>query len=255
VKKPPILLIDGDIIAFKAACAAETGVSFDGGDTYAATASLPEASFLAENMLAALLEKFGTSEHLLAFSDAANWRKAVYPPYKANRQGKPKPLVLSPLRERLKERHTCWQRPGLEADDILGILATSRRILKEHAEKIIVSIDKDLKCIPGLFHNMTDGSTTEITNLEADRWHMLQTLCGDRADNYPGCPGIGQVIGGRILEAGRSYAEWWPLVVKAYQKAGQTEEDALTQARIARICRVSDFDYKKKEVILWNPTQ
>lgn len=42
-------------------------------------------------------------------------------------------------------------------------------------------------------------------------------------------------------------------VVKIFESKGLTEEDALRQARVARILRASDYNKKKKEVILWNP--
>jgi hypothetical protein len=41
--------------------------------------------------------------------------------------------------------------------------------------------------------------------------------------------------------------------VKAYDKAGLSEEEALTQARVARICRAEDYDRKSKKVNLWEP--
>lgn len=188
-------------------------------------------------------------------TDSVNWRHGIYPLYKANRKDKPKPPVLSQVKEYIRETYKTYQRPTLEADDILGILATSgARIITHPGEKIIVSADKDMRGIPGLFHDLGPKTVEEISEQEADRWHMFQTLTGDAADGYPGCPGIGPKKAGRILENGEDYASWWPLVVKAYEKAGRTEDDALTQARIARICRVTDYDYIKKEVKLWIPT-
>ena len=47
--------------------------------------------------------------------------------------------------------------------------------------------------------------------------------------------------------------ECWGLIVEAYEKAGLTEEDALVQARVARILRHGEFCTKKEEVNLWNP--
>ena len=38
-----------------------------------------------------------------------------------------------------------------------------------------------------------------------------------------------------------------------YEKAGKTEEDALQMARVARICRFEDYDFKNNMVILWGP--
>ena len=47
--------------------------------------------------------------------------------------------------------------------------------------------------------------------------------------------------------------ELWAAVVATYEKAKLSEGDALTQARVARILRASDYDFKRKEPILWQP--
>ena len=73
---------------------------------------------------------------------------------------------------------------SLEADDVLGILATE----PSNEERIIVSIDKDLYQIPAKISK--DGKTfEEISENEANYWHMMQTLTGDSTDGYSGCPG------------------------------------------------------------------
>ena len=41
--------------------------------------------------------------------------------------------------------------------------------------------------------------------------------------------------------------------LESYEKAGFGEEEALTQARVARICRAEDYDLETKKVILWEP--
>lgn len=252
---PPTLLIDGDIIAYKAAAAATKSFSFD-GDNHISTGSLEEARVIVDDALASLLSGFQTEYYIIAMTDSVNWRHSVYPLYKSNRKATVRPPILSQAKDHIRENYTTYQRPTLEADDILGILATSgTRIITNPGEKIIVSIDKDMRGIPGLFYDMGPKTVEEISETEADRWHMLQTLTGDTADGYPGCPGIGPVKAGRILAEGEDcVSSWWPLVVTAYEKAGLTEADALVQARIARICRVTDYDYIKKEVKLWTPT-
>ena len=214
-----------------------------------------EAKGILEDTIASLCKKFRTDKYILAMTDSRNWRHSIYPEYKANRKGKISPACLFALREFIVSSDTfrAFQRPLLEADDILGILATSgSRILKEPGERIIVSVDKDMRSIPCVYHCMSDGITMEIPEEDADRWHMYQTLTGDSADGYPGCRGVGPVKASQILEGGHSYEDWWPEVLKAFEKVGMTEEDALVQARIARICRVQDYDFNKKEVKLWD---
>ena len=75
---------------------------------------------------------------------------------------------------------------SLEADDVLGILATE----PSNEERIIVSIDKDLYQIPAKVSK--DGKTYEgYQKNEANYWHMMQTLTGDSTDGYSGCPKVG----------------------------------------------------------------
>lgn len=251
-KHPPTLLIDGDVLAYKAAAAANRSFSFD-GDNHIAVGSMEEAKVIVEDTLASYLTGFKTTRYIVAMTDSANWRTAIYPPYKAHRKDKEKPACLRQIREYIMSAHQSMLRPTLEADDILGILATSTRIVKHPGEKIIISVDKDLKSIPGLFYDLTIGEVLEISEQEADRFHMVQTLIGDTADGYPGCPRIGPVKAGRVLDEKGSYSQWWPVVVEQYEKSGLTEKDALVQARVARICRVSDYNYSEKKVKVWNP--
>jgi DNA polymerase I len=147
---------------------------------------------------------------------------------------------------------------GLEADDVMGILATTD---KYSDRAVIVSIDKDMRTIPGRHLNPAkDTRIVTVTPDEADYAWMTQTLVGDSSDGYKGCPGVGPVGAYKILPAlgRRSEGEWlkraWPLVVSAFAGKKLSEDDALMQARMARILRRSDYDKTTKEVILWHPT-
>jgi DNA polymerase-1 len=158
-----------------------------------------------------------------------------------------------PLKHYVTENYNTYQRPDIEGDDILGILATSPVIVK--GDKTIVSLDKDMRTIPCTYCDMRDPITeVTVTEDEANYHHMLQTLTGDTADGYPGCPGIGPVSAAKLLDGTeKTYAAMWSIVVKAYEKKGLSEETALVQAQMARICRRDDYDFKRKEVILWTP--
>ena len=88
----------------------------------------------------------------------------------------------------------------------------------------------------------------EISLEQADRTHLTQALTGDITDGYSGCPGIGPKTAIKVLKEGD-----WIEVVAAYEKVGLTEEDALIQARVARILRHGEYNKKTKEVKLWTP--
>lgn len=247
------LLIDADILAYRAAAASEKVIRF-GEDLCFPVGHLTDARVLFEDMLSSILKTLNTTNYTLAFTDGENFRKQILPTYKANRKDKPKPVCLGFLKQEIlnDERHNSYIRPGLEADDVLGILSTSKVQIKAD-ERIIVSVDKDFKGIPGLFYSTKDEKLIEVSEAEADRWWMMQTLIGDTADGYTGCPGIGPKTAEKILGDATSVTEMWPKVVAAFEKAGFGEEEALTQARVARILRASDFDFKKREVKLWEP--
>jgi hypothetical protein len=68
---------------------------------------------------------------------------------------------------------TVYIKPGLEADDCLGILATLPSFMRGR-QKVIVSVDKDMKGIPGFFHDMgkPDLGIQPISREDADLWHM-----------------------------------------------------------------------------------
>lgn len=246
------LLIDGDILVYRITAANERPIDW-GNDLWTLHSDAAECRDALDSQITEYIETLEGDDVILAFSPARNFRYHVYPQYKSHRQGKRKPVAYVPTREYAHAAYKTFERPDLEGDDVLGILATSPVIVK--GEKVIVSLDKDLKTIPGLICDMRDPiELREVTEEEADYNHMLQTLTGDAADGYPGCPGIGPKTAEKLLAGvGRTYAEMWPIVVEQYAKKGLSEGIALTQARIARICRRDDYDFKRKEVKLWNP--
>lgn len=181
---------------------------------------------------------------LVAFSDDANFRKTLNPDYKSKRKDTRKPIVFNELKDWAMKTYYSVMRPGLEADDVLGILATQPG-LGEH--RIVVSEDKDLQTIPCSLYRQ--GELKEIDENEANYYWLLQSLTGDPTDGYPGCPGYGPVKAEKALKVNPTYAS----VESAYLKAGLTKEDALLNARMARILRWENWDKAKQEVKLWEP--
>jgi DNA polymerase-1 len=246
-EKERLLLIDGDILIYRAAFLAETPIDWGCG-LWTLHARLDDAIAKFASMLRDITRTLDSTTCVIAVSDAeTNFRKEILPTYKANRRDKRPPILRGPLRDYVLERYeaTCYE--SLEGDDVLGILQTSLV-----ADTIIVTIDKDLLSIPGTHYNMDKGELVQVSDYEADFNFMLQTLTGDIADGYSGCPGIGKVKAARIL-TDTPRDRWWGAVVSAYKDAGLTEGDALTQARVARILRYSDYDIEEKRLTLWTP--
>lgn len=258
---PRTVIIDGDVVVYKVAEAVadsyEIATSEDDDFIYRniGWAKKDSAIETLENMIDKICKDCKADSVCIALSDMKNnFRKIVNPNYKGNRKTI-KPILYEFLRKYMNETgYKIYERPNLEADDVIGILATSEKIIK--GDKVIWSLDKDFKTIPCKFHRAKIGSKDEsiiISKEEADWWFMYQTLIGDRVDGYEGCKGIGDKTARKILGnvGEKSLEEMWELVKKSYEKCGFTEEDALLNARMARILRVTDYDFKNKEVKLW----
>lgn len=240
------LLIDADIIAYRSCAAAEKEVEWE-ADEWSITCDHAEARASFEEQVSYLKEQAGVANALLCFSDTSNFRKKVDPSYKGNRQSR-KPVGYKAFRHKLMEDHKIISvcKPFIEADDCIGILATMARV----DTAIIWSADKDLKQIPGL--HLTDEGVVTVSDRSADEFFYKQVLTGDQADNYSGCPRIGPKKAEAVLSSVED-GNYWPAVISVYEKAGLSEADALTQARLARILRASDWDKAKQEPILWTP--
>ena len=128
----------------------------------------------------------------------------------------------------------------------MGILATSP---KNKGKCIIVSDDKDMLTVEAEVYRPTQDQRLTLTQQEADKNFLMQTLTGDATDGYKGLQGVGPKKAEAILGSRPT----WSSVEQAYIKAGFTREDAIQQARLARILRWSDWDEDKGEVILWTP--
>lgn len=238
----PTLLIDGDQYVYKATVAVERTVRWD-DDNHVLGSNEVEALDVCLGLLKRTMNDLGSDKIRIAFTGPGeNFRKGVASSYKGNRQNTRKPLCYPEVKEALEVRFPCLSVPTLEADDLMGIWQT-----RDDSDTIIVSEDKDMKTIPGKLYRQ--GVLQEFTQEEADYNFLHQTLTGDMTDGYSGCPGIGPAGATKALSKEAS----WATVVGVYEKAGLTEEDALIQARLARILRASEWDSKSKSIILWSP--
>ena len=132
----------------------------------------------------------------------------------------------------------------LEADDSMGILATMHP-----DECMICSPDKDMRQIPGQLFDMKD--VMRVSPEEGRNWHYIQTLAGDQTDGYSGVPGIGVKRATKLLDK-EGYK--WETIVNAFKEKELDEEEALLNARLAKILTVNDYDFKQDRPILWTPT-
>jgi len=241
------LALDTDILAYKAASSAEMEIDW-GDDVWSLQSDLKDAKMSFKTQVDVIRERTGVSEFVCCLSDSSenNFRKTVYPDYKSNRKKTRKPVGYKALIEWIEDNYPTLRKPTLEADDVMGILATKP---ENEGKCIIVSDDKDMKTIPCRLYQPTNDEHLTLTEQDADKYFLMQTLTGDTTDGYKGLAGIGPKKAEAILGARPA----WSVVEQAYIKAGFTREDAIQQARLARILRWTDWDEDKGEVKLWTP--
>jgi DNA polymerase-1 len=252
-----LALIDADIYAYTAAATGQESFRWPDAEAPVAvqTSDLADTIRAAEESVLDAAAKVKASRTIVCLScpSAEGFRVRLLPTYKAGRV--PKPLQLAAVKDHYRSRFECMERPLLEADDLLGLLATSAP--ERGWETVLVSGDKDLRQIPGNFYDPIRGILGRVDEEAGLRLHALQTLTGDPVDNYSGCPGIGPVKAAKLLTTpdGAWYPPnaWWPLVVSAYEAKGLTEDDALVQARVAFILRKGYYNDQTGEVKLWQP--
>ena len=258
-------LLDADIISYRAASVGTTSFDWGEGDGEQETVNLKLAKQVADSMVASWTKHAGEKVPLLIFSDRSYsgciFRHRLHPEYKATRSGD-RPTLHAALEKYLRDRYNWRSSPGLEGDDLMGLLATGA----DGPKYVIVSIDKDMLTVPAKQVNPDKddvGKITKPTLFQANYTWMLQTLCGDTVDNYKGAPGVGEVTAKRALAGCSNLDQMWDAVLDLFEtqwrKPSQAEKfqtagpvtEALLNARMARILRHGDYYQGKIE--LWHP--
>lgn len=243
------LLFDSDIFAFKAAAINEVNTPF--GKYSWEESALQDIDIRIDELMVELK----ADEAVMCLTHKDNFRYKVLATYKGNRNRdeKSRPELLPRVKNYLATEYRSYIRPYLEADDIMGILATHPKLIA--GEKIIVSEDKDMRTVAAPVYNPRhpELGIQHITPLEAAQFHMWQVIVGDATDGYTGCPRIGpaSVYAEDIYKLDAE--DLWDAVIEAYASKGLTEEDAIIQARLAKILSCHFYDFKNKVVELWTP--
>jgi DNA polymerase-1 len=187
----------------------------------------------------------------LCFSAARSFRYGIWSEYKSNRKSEQKvpgwpDLVAAVKRLAISSGWDVVTLENVEADDALGLLAGP--------DDFMASVDKDLLTVPG--KHLRNGELVIQSVAEADRCFLIQALVGDRSDHYPGCPGIGEKKAETLLASSDWIPQWhfmWERVLAAFLKAGLSKDQALAQARCARILRPGEYDFETQTPRLWTP--
>lgn len=199
------LLIDGDIIAYKAAYATEGKEAEDAVDA---------TDHLMEVVLEKCLFEPEDSMYEAYLTGHSNFREdyAVTVPYKGNRRNKEKPIHLNGIRDYLIVEYGAKIIEGQEADDKIAIRAT-----QEGPDSIIASIDKDFLQVPCWHYNINKQTMVQIDYHQGMLNFYTQILTGDAADNIKGLFRVGPVKAGKILDGAEDEREMYRRVLEAYE--------------------------------------
>lgn len=165
------------------------------------------------NTLNEVLTKEKPTHIGVAFDHGKTFRHDAFPEYKAQREETPEDIKLSvPLiKQVLEAMHIpILQVDGFEADDIIGTIAT--RFGADGINTFMLTPDKDYGQLIGpnvfMYRPRHGGGYEILGEKEVGEKYGIPTpaqvidllaLMGDSADNFPGCPGVGEKTAAKLI--------------------------------------------------------
>ncbi|KZN63044.1 DNA polymerase I [Pseudoalteromonas luteoviolacea CPMOR-1] len=195
IPENPLILVDGSSYLFRAYHAPPHLTNSQGEATGAIYGVI--------NMLKSLLKQFDPSHMVVVFdAKGPTFRNDMYSEYKANRPPMPDDLrtQIEPIHEIIKAMGLpLVSIAGVEADDVIG---TFSRIASEQQRHVLISTgDKDMAQLVNehvtLINTMTDtvldpAGVVDKFGIGPELIIDFLALMGDKVDNIPGVPGVGE---------------------------------------------------------------
>ncbi|UXZ53551.1 DNA polymerase I [Halomonas sp. 7T] len=193
--RAPIVLVDGSSYLYRAFHALPPLTTSNGQPTGAVKGVI--------NMLKRLIKDYPESPMAVVFdAPGKTFRDEMYSDYKAHR-----PPMPDDLRSQIKPLHACVEALGLpllciegvEADDVIGTLA--HHATQAGRDAVISTGDKDMAQLVNrhitLVNTMKDETLDEAGveakfGLPPELIIDYLALMGDKVDNIPGVPGVGE---------------------------------------------------------------
>ena len=179
-----IALIDGDILVYECGFSSDANAKKDG--RFEGHEPLEYTLKIVKNKIAEIIDTTKADSYEIYLTGKENFRNAILPEYKANRDPSHKPHWYKEITEYLVHVQKAVVVDGMEADDIMGI----RQCNEPDDWTCIASKDKDLDCIPGFHYNWSpskqDLGVYDMSEVDSLRFFYTQILTGDATDNIPG---------------------------------------------------------------------
>ncbi|WP_305856937.1 DNA polymerase I [Balneatrix alpica] len=190
----PLILVDGSSYLYRAYHALPPLTTAEGQPTGAIKGVL--------NMLRALQQSYPHALTVVVFdAKGKTFRDDLYPEYKANRPPMPDDLrsQIEPLHEAIRLLgYPLLAIPGVEADDVIGTLAT--QAWQRGQPTLISTGDKDMAQLVNQHVTLVNTMTDTVMDPQGvvDKFGVppeliidYLALMGDKVDNVPGVPGVG----------------------------------------------------------------
>jgi len=266
--KPGLANIDGDILVYRSAFAAEHNVNvltWDGGEetfrykkdlkefielngieeysveTTLEVEPLENALRNVKSIISGIIKATKPSDIMIYLSGPENRRDSIatIAKYKGNRDHMRRPHWYEQVREYISRYYDSEiSSDGDEADDLLARHQTE--------DTVLVSLDKDLLQVPGKHYNWVREEKVLMTEETALRNLWCQVLAGDNTDNVPGIYRCGVVTAAKWLAECTTVEEMEAL---AYEK---WEEYLCGDNRPKWITNVSYWETGKCNVVTYN---
>ncbi|MDP5292956.1 DNA polymerase I [Oceanimonas sp. CHS3-5] len=201
----PLILVDGSSYLYRAYFASQQA------DLRTSDGRPTGAIRVVTNMLRSLHKQFPESRVAVVFdAKGKTFRDDIYPEYKAQR-----PSMPDDLREQIKPIHDIIRAMGLpllieegvEADDVIGTLA--RQATEQQLDVVISTGDKDMAQLVSNHVLLMDTMKNSFLDRDAvvEKFGVppeliidLLALVGDKVDNIPGMPGVGEKTALALLQ-------------------------------------------------------
>ena len=233
----PVVLVDGSSYLFRAYHALPDLRTSDGFPTGAVRGVIA--------MLRKLIRDYPRSPVAVVFdARGKTFREDLYPEYKAHRPPMPDDLArqIEPIHAIVRAMGLpLLMIPGVEADDVIGTLATEATT--EARDTVISTSDKDMTQLVSshvtLVNTMTDTRTDRAGVIERfgvppERIIDYLALMGDSVDNIPGVPKVGPKTAARWLN---EFGDLDAIIARAHEiggKVGESLRDSLAQLPLSR---------------------
>jgi DNA polymerase-1 len=247
--KPTEAILDGDIIAYRAAFWADS----EGIEDLPSRINLDIKNWTPEGVDTVYIAMSCPRTH--------NFRRVFWPAYKQHRDDFKSPESMGVALECIYDIPNTTVRcvNHLEADDLIGMLVSEGRAIG-------VTVDKDLRQIPGWHWNPDkESEPVQVSGEEADKYFYQQWMTGDTTDNIWGLWKVGPAKAKKLLD-NTPKEEWDNIIMDMYQNEDWAKRPenkrplemyrkdfALSQARCVRILRAGDYNKETSEITLWGP--